>query len=687
MATLPAQLVPITTVPGVQPTTDWTALATPHYTFSDKIRFWRGIPQKIGGWRNFPFQGGMTIKGKARSIYSAVINNVATTIIGTNSYLYALFGQVLTNITPLATTATIIADSITNDYAALGADPVATVIGDGTVTITDTNAAAYKIGDNYTLAGAATTNGILNTTLNATHVIHAIGVNTVSFLTAGTASSTGTGGGAGVVRSTGLLTFAVPAHGQVNGDRVGILLATDVGGVLAAEINVEYIIRNVTTNTFDGVSAGTATSFVAAGGGAATTYQKQIAAGFADQSFGVGYGLGYYGVGLYGVSKMSISGITYPRIWYFDRFADRIVMTPGNQGAIYVWDGNTAKAPSLLANAPTAVNFLFVSNNILMTYGYQNINNQLFGSDSGDATIWTASSANQVFQDIIAGSEALISSVPVLGVNLLFTNSQTYVLSYIGLPLIWSIALLDNSNGIIAPMARCSVNGVAYWMGNNNFYMWSGGNIQQIQSNTQNQCTMLKYVFGNINYAQSGKCFTWYNDIFNEIWFHYPSAASNECDRIARLSISDMIWTPDTMDRISAEYPQNLFNNPRLISNAGNLFVHETGTDDDTNPLPFTLTTNMRTSGKETCIISGFVPDSIQTGDINVNITGRLFPQSSDTTFNNNYTIESSGTGQDPRENIQLGARFWQYTWSGNQLGQDWIMGNWNELIQKSAPN
>ena len=441
------------------------------------------------------------------------------------------------------------------------------------------------------------------------------------------------------------------------------------------------------TDTFQVMSSGTATSSVSAGGGVSTTYQKQIDAGFADESLGIGYGLGLYGVGLYGVAKTSQSGLTYPRIWYFDRFGDRVVMTPGNQTGIYLWDGNTVVAPALLANAPTAVNFLFVSNNILMTYGYQNVSNQLFGSDSGDATIWTASSSNQVFQDTIYGAEELISSVPVLGVNLLFTNSQTYILSYIGLPLVWSIQLLDNSNGIIAPMARCSVNGVAYWMGQNNFYMWSGGNIQQIPSNSMSQCTMLKYVFGNLNYAQAGKCFAWYNDMFNEIWFHYPSAASNECDRVARLSISDLVWSPDTFDRISAEYPQNLFNNPRMISSAGNLYVHEQGNDAAGSPMPFTLSTNLRTSGKETCIISGFVPDSIQTGDINVNIVGQLFPQSSDTTFDNNYTISASGSGQDPRENIQLGARFWQYTWSGDVLGQNWIMGNWNELIQKSAPN
>lgn len=683
MATLPSQLIPIDTVPGVQPITDWTALATPHYTFSDKVRFWRGIPQKIGGWVKFAFEFGATIMGAARTLYSAVIGNVAVTVIGTNSYVYALYGQELTNITPIDTTAIPIADSLDTDYGTLAANPISTQIGTGYLTIADTHADLYQINDNYTLAGATTTNGILNTAINAQHVIRSLDVNAVTILVSGTASSTGSGGGASVVRSTGLMTVNAVAHGQPNGDRTEILDAVDTGGILAVDINKEFIVRNSLTDSFGIMTAGTATSSVSAGGGGATTYQKQLEAGNADQSFGVGYGLGLYGAGLYGTSKSSVSGISYPRIWFMDRFGDRVLMTPGNQGAVYIWDGSLATAPSILTNAPTDVNYLFVSDNILVTFGHQNVSNQIFASDQGDATQWTASSTNQVFQDVIEGAARLISHVPVLGVNLIFTPSQTYRFSYIGLPNIWDIELLDNSVGIIAPMARVSVNNIAYWMGSNNFYRWSGANVEQIPSNSQDQCTMLKYVFGNINQGQISKCFAWYNDKFNEVWFHYPSASSNECDRLARLSIGDNVWSPDTMDRTCAEYPQTLFNNPRLISSTDNLYTHELGNDDDVAPLAFTLRSNLRTSGKTTGLITGFVPDSVQTGAININLIGKQWPQVSATTYNKSFGIEDSGV----RENIQIGGRYWQYTWSGAVLGQNWIMGAWQELVQKGPVN
>lgn len=683
MATTNAQLVPIEIKPGVQPSTDRTALSTPHYTMSDKIRFWRGVPQKIGGWAKFTFLS-RTISGTARTLYGAIINNLATTIIGTNSYLYSAYGQTLTNITPLQASTVPIANSLATDYATLAADPIATVDGSNLITITDTNAAFYREGDTYKLAGAATTNGILDTSINISHAIRSIGTNSITLMVSGAATSTGAGGGASVVRATGRLRVSATGHGQADGDRTKIAAAATTGGVTNTHINKEFIIRNKATDTFDIMTGGMATSAVTGGGGASTTYQKQIAVGLVGGGYGLGYGVGLYGVGRFGVSKTSITGVVYPRIWIADRFGDKIVITPGNQSGVYVWDGSVAAAPALVSGAPTDINYMFVSDNTLVTFGHQNIPNQIFASDQGDPTNWTASSLNQVFQDVIEGADRFLSHAPVLGINLIFTPSQTYRFAKVDINAgVWDIKLLDNSVGIIGPMARCSVNNVAYWMANNNFYMWSGGNVQQIPSNTQDQCSMLKYVFGNINLAQAYKSFAWYNDIFNEVWFHYPSANSSECDRIARVSLSDFSWCPDTMARTCAEYPENIFSFPRMMGQNGFLYNHEQGNDDDGSALAFSLESNLRSSGKETSIITGFVPDSVQNGDISVNVSAYQWPQSTTATYDKTFSVsDSSG-----RENIQIGGRFWQYIWSGAQLGQAWIMGQWYELVQKGPPN
>jgi hypothetical protein len=680
MVTAPSVLVPIECTPGVQPDTDLTPYATEHYTYSDKIRFVNGNPEKIGGWIETIFDNDIEVDGTTRSIYSANINGRVYTMIGTNEKLYVLVGNTLTNITPLDTDTIAIADSLDTHYATLANDPISVTINSTTVTVADTEAAKFKVNDVYTLSGATTTGGVLNTALNADHVIRAIGVNTISFRVGAAATSTATGGGASVVRTSGLLTVNDTAHEQEDGDRVKISGAVDTGGILAADINKEFIIRNVTANTFDVMTEGTATSSVTAGGGAATEYQQEIPAGQVNASFGQGYGMGFYGVGLYGVSKLSTAGQTYPRIWFFDRFGNTIVMTPGNQTGFYQWDLLPTVAPELISGAPDEINYAFVSDNIAVTLGYQE-GNEIFASDQGDITEWTASSTNQVYQDDIEGAGRFLSHVSVNGTNLLFTESQTYTFQYVGRPLVWNINLLEESIGIISPMARVAVQGVAYWMDDDNFYMWEGGNVQVIPSNTQYQSTIHDYVFGNLNFAQKSKTFAWFNKEFNEIWWHYPSATSNEPDRVARLNIQDMTWVPDTFDRTAAEYPVVSLVNPKL-ADVDVIYKHELGTDANGAAMAWALRTNLRTTGKDSTTVVSIMPDSLQTGDIEVTITSRLFPQATATMKQDVLDI-SPDTTYVP---YTVNGRFWNYEWAGEELGQTWTMGKWNEYVQKGAP-
>jgi len=680
MTTKPSQLTPIECLAGVEPVTDKTAFKTQHYTFSDKIRFVDGVPEKIGGWMNSPFANGDEVKGTSRSVFSATINGRVYTMIGTNEKLYSVIGSRLTNITPLDANTIAIANSLATHYATLANDPISVVLNSNIVTITDSEAALFKVGDIVTISGATTTGGILNTALNASHVIRSIVGTTYTVRVGTNATSTTSGGGASVVRSSGLITVTDAAHGQEDGDRVKITMAADTGGILAAAINLEFIIRNVTTNTFDVMTAGTATSSVSGGGGGATLYQQEIPIGLVNASFGQGYGMGLYGVGLYGVSKLSTAGQLYPRIWFFDRFGNTIVMTPGNQTGLYQWNGVTTTAPVLVSGAPDEINYAFVSDNILVTLGYQQ-GNEIFASDQGAITQWTASSTNQVFQDDVEGAARFLSHASVNGTNLLFTENQTYTFKYVGLPLIWDIELLEPNIGIIAPMARVVVEGVAYWMDDNNFYKWEGGNVQVIPSNSNYQTTIYNYVFGNLNTNQKSKIFCWYNKQYNEIWWHYLSELSNEPDRVARFNVKDQTWCPDTLDRTAAEYPIISLVNPRLI-NVGTLYKHEIGTDDDLLPMEFTLKTNLRTTGKDTTTVVGIVPDSIQNGDLELTIHSQLWPQAT-ATMKEDILAIASDTTYVP---YTVNGRFWDYTWVGAELGQAWQMGNWQEYVQKGAP-
>lgn len=667
-------------VPGVVSPEDATNFSNfQTYTAADKIRFYNGKPRKLAGWSKLIFEDSMTILGKVRSIFSTRFTNRIQVAIGSHLRLYNLSGSVLTNMTPLSTTTTVIANSIDTHYTTLANNPIAATNGTSEIVVSDASAAFYQVGDTITLSGATGFAGLAAGDINGDRLIRAVGTGNYTVRASNLATGTASGGGAAVVRSSGLLTLDAAAHGQANGDRVKITLAANTGGILAAEINAEHIIRNVTTNTFDVMTDGTATSSVSNGGGASTAYQKQIPAGAADESFGQGYGMGLYGDSLYGVSKTSSSGRVFPRIWFFDRFADTVIMTPGEQTGVYAWNGSTTVAPALVANAPTAVNYAFVSNGALVTFGASGVPNKIFSSDVGDPTNWTASSLNYVFEDNIEGADRFMTHLSVNGVNLIFTENQTYTMRFIDLPLVWEILLLDQNIGIAGPMSRVTVNGIGYWMGADNFYMWAGGNIEPIPSNIGRESTIKNYVFNNFNRSQKTKCFSWHNRSYNEIWFHYPSEGSNEPNRIARYNVLDRTWVPDTMDRTAAEYPAINLNNPILSDSASNLYKHELGNDADVSSMPFSLTGPLfNKAGRDASMITGIIPDSIQSGNVSVNLQTYLRPRDTTPVNNKSYTVTDTTT----RIAALARGRYWRYQWSGNALGQEWQMGNWQEEVQ-----
>lgn len=673
---------PIEILPGVQPTTENTAQSTPHYLNSSKIRFVHGYPEKIGGWDIYsPEQG--SISGAPRMYFSYSLNDRPRSVIGTNTRLFYLDGQQLTNITPLVTATTAIANSLDTYYIALGSDPLATTDGSADIVVTDT-ATQVRVGDSITLSGVSgAVNGIPDTEINAIHQVRAQDTNSFTITVSTEATSTGSGGGGSVILATGIMTVNQTAHGFSDGDRIKLQGAADTGGITAAQINIEHIIRNVQTNSYDIFTAGTATSSVSGGGGASTTVQGQIAAGLADASVGQGYGLGRYGVGRYGVSKTSTSGADLPRLWAADNYGNNIVLTPGNQTGVYSWDTDTQEAPVLVSNAPTAVNYVFVSDEILVTLGASATPNRIKWSDQGDITTWTATAQNQAGEDDKEGASRFLSHLNVSGINLIFTETQVYTMKYIGRPFVWRIELLDSNSGIISQNARVEFNGVGYWMGSDNFYFWRGGNVEIIPSNSINESTLKDFVFNDLNLAQKSKVFAWFNEKFNEIWWHYPSEDSDDPDMIVRFNVKDFTWTPDTMERTAGEYPVGRFDFHRTIDLDGNIYRHENGPNDNGEALAFSLTLPYKPYGTFTEDLGGVIPDSLQVGDISLDVNAKRYPQSTNIDTADTKTI-SPTTERVP---LQMNGRYIQYVISGNEVDQTWRAGDWMQEVQRGPKN
>lgn len=670
---------PIEVLAGVEPSTDSTPQSTQHFVASQGIRFIDGYPHKIGGWQSVLFDDGATILGCSRMLFSRVVLGNIQYIVGTDTNLYNILGSQLTNITPLTTSTTAIANSLATYYKTLANNPITTVSGSNEITVADSST-KIQVGDIITLSGSTAVNGIPDTEINANHFVRTKSTNSYTFLVSSSANTSGSGGGASVVQATSIITITQNNHGRSNGARIKLAGAAATGGIPDTEINIEHIIRNVSTNTMDIVCETNATSSVSGGGGAGTTIQGEIPAGECDATFGVGYGLGEYGVGLYGVPKYS-GDATNPRVWSIDSYGTDQVMTPGQQTGVYLWDNDLSVAPALLTNAPTAVNYVFVSNNIVVTLGAGGVGNRIQASDNLDITIWSAAATNQAYLNDEAQASDWVSHAPARGLNLLFTDSQVFTFRYINRPLIWEVKLLDNNSGIIAQNARISHNGIVYWMGTSNFYMYRGGNVEIIPSNSTSETTLKRYIYDDLNYGQRAKIFAWFNEDYNEVWFHYPSAGSLECDRIARINVADFTHAPDVMNRSAAEYPAILGRYPYLISSDNVVYKHELGLNADGEALPFSVTTPFYTSGKDQGNLKGVIPDSIQTGDITLTLNIKDYPQSANTASKGPYTITEEYNFLD----FETAARYWQYVISGNEIDQEWTGGAWQELLAKGS--
>lgn len=676
-------------VSGTQPEPDRTNLASVHFTSTDKVRFYDGYLENVGGCEAFDFDNNAAISGMARAMYSQRISSNNWLLIGTHSKLYTLVGTELTNMTPsvaAASATTLGTDPLANDYNALGTDPLTMVDGSDTVTVALTGH-KYVPGDTVEISGiSGTVNGIPDTELNATHIVRTTpDANSFTIDVATEANADASGGGASVVCVSGVIRITDTAHSLDEGERITLSGATGTfGGVSASSLNAEHIIRNAQTNTYDVVIIATPTSS-ATGGGSAVDRQEEIADGEADAYTGRGFGMGKFGIGKFGVSKTSSKVVNFPRVWSFDRYGANIVMTEGDQGGVYEWDGSAGSAPSAITNAPTDVDYVFTSDNIIVTLGQGGVENRIKWSDQGNKTVWTATAQNQAGEDDIEGAGKFISQININGINLLFCEDQLWTMRYVGRPNIWRTRRVQGGQGIIAPQARCQLNSQAFWMGQNDFYMWNGSAVIPIPGNGSNGLnTTRRYIFKNLNRNQKTKCFAWANDLFNEVWFHFPTGDSAEPNEYVILSLNDFSWTLGTWERISAEYPAKILEFPRMVDEDGVLYRHEKGSNDDDAPLnPFARTGTRRLgNGKNNAAIHGIIPDTIQTGNIDFKVYTKDFPKEEAALFTTKTITPTT-----KQVDFQVEAKLWEYEISQSALNASMRVGNWQELLALGAPN
>ena len=458
-------------------------------------------------------------------------------------------------------------------------------------------------------------------------------------------------------------------HGAIQGDFVTISGAVSLGGnITAAVLNQEYQIDSVDTiNTYtftakntDGDTI-TANSSDTGNGGSGVDGAYQINVGLDTYVQSTGWGVNAWGDGGFG-STTALTKNNQLRLWSHDHFGEDLLLAVRSGSLFYhdTSDGLSARAELLSAQTganlvPTICLGVTVSetDRHIIVLGADPISGNsrtgvldpmlvAFG-DQESLLEFEPKETNTAGSLRLSEGSLIVGSVKARQETLIWTDTALYSMQFIGPPFTFGINLINNTTGLISPNgAVTSPNGV-YWMGYDNFYVYNG-NVQKVP------CSVLSYVFDDINSSQVFKIFAFTNNAHDEVGWFYPSANSEEIDRYVVYDYNDNVWTYGQLSR-TAWLDEGTVDYPRATSN-NYLYEHEFGYNDDGNPMTnvFIESSDFDIGdGEQFAFINRVIPDvkflnNSDGGKVNVVLKTRNFP--GDTLTTNSTSAVSSTTQQ-----------------------------------------
>lgn len=352
-------------------------------------------------------------------------------------------------------------------------------------------------------------------------------------------------------------------------------------------------------------------------------------AGRADAIAAGGYGSGTYGSGAFGDPRTDTSTTQPASVWTLDTFGQYLVGCMAGDGNLYEWqlDISTPTAAAVISGAPTGcVGLVVTPESFLVALGNGGNFRSVAWCDQGNETSWTPSSTNQAGSYQLQTQGTLISGKRTRAQTLLFTDIDVHLMTYIGLPYVYSIDRVAENCGIIAVNASAAVDSRCYWMALNGFYVWDGQSAQELQ------CDVFDAVFGDLNMTQRSKISCRVNSQFSEIVWMYPSAASTENDSRVRYNYLEDKWYLDhDLDR-TCGVDRGVFLYPLECDSTGHVYDSETGSSWSTTPY-FESGPIEDGNGDNITRISRIIFDEGTQGDVQVTIYARDWNNDSETTY------------------------------------------------------
>jgi hypothetical protein len=501
----------------------------------DKIRFFSGYPQKIGGWvKTSPF----SFLGVCRQLWNWITSFSDNFLaVGTNIKVYIEAGSVFYDITPLRTT---LVSPATNNC-------VETTSGSTTVTINVTSHGCEN-GAYVTISGVTgDVGGVPDAQINAEHEITKIDSDSFTITVTTAASSTVASGGGTSIDIECQLNPGLAVTTAGYGWGIGLWGVPSWG--LSSNTPIFLPQRDWFFDNFDNDLVMNIRSEVNANGKAQGG-----------------------------------------PIFYWERGSSVSPSTALDTRAVLL-SGVTLNgvAPSAV---PTSAMQIMVSQNDkhLLAFGCQPYAG---AADDYDPLLirwasqdqpneWEPRPTNSAGFLRVSRGSAIVRAIATRQETIVLTDTHVYSLQFLGTTDVFGLQELADNISIISSRATVTANNVLYWMGTDKFYAYDG-RVQTLP------CTLREYVFKDINFDQSDQIVCGTNEGFTEIWWFYPSAGSNSNDRYVIYNHLTNIWYYGNLERTawldvaSREFP--IAASTPEGSSTGLLYTHEVGLNDDESPL------------------------------------------------------------------------------------------------------
>jgi hypothetical protein len=554
----------------------------------DKIRFFSGYPQKLGGW--FKYTSEIFI-GTCRQMFNYITSYTDNLLaLGTNEKVYIEVGGIFYDITPLRIT-------YTTSTLPSSDNCIDTTNGSTTVNVNITGHGCLT-GDYVTISGVTgNPGGVPNAEINAEHVVTRVDGDNFTFVvtTAATSTVSNAGGTAITVACQIHPGFAsvTAGYGWGTGSWSG-----SYGWGLASPTPIYLPQRDWWFDNFD----------------------NDLVMNIRADTTGTGVAVG--GPIYYWERGTTVNPTT--------ALGTRAVLLSSIMGA---------------TDVPESVMQILVSQNDkhLLAFGCQPYNGSAGDFDpllirwasQDDPLMWEPLPTNSAGFIRVSRGSKIVRAIPNRQEVLVLTDSSVYSLQFLGTSDVFGLQELSDNISIISPRAIITTNNVTYWMGVDKFYMYDG-RVKFLPT------TIREYVFKDINFAQSDQIICGTNEGFNEIWWFYPSGTSTWNDRYAIYNYLENCWYFGTMVRTAwLDSPLRAY--PYAAStlseaDTGNLYQHEFGVNDDELPMDCYIQSNdfdiQQNDGETFMLTRRMIPDINFNGststapEVNLTVRSRNFPGS-----------------------------------------------------------